>query len=317
MQAVLENAVVFGRFQGLIGIVSEGLEETRSGSDTGRLDLPGIIVLNTGIIHRVGPGRLTVILARRLAAAGYYVLRCDLSGIGDSKRRGDDLPPVEAEMADLRDAVDWFQVARGIQRVILMGICSGADLSLRYAGTDSRIVGMAIIDASTPPTPWHYVRKCFNYKVLRRKLQAVLSVKRAQRARADEPISADVWQYDDTPAMSDPLVKQNLADAYRQAFANSVRTLAIFTTGAAWYNYRNQLFDAFPDVNFAGNLQFEYLKRCDHTITHEINRSLFFEVVESWLARTEFKQPLIADDRIDPVNESSAAGSGDFISVEF
>jgi pimeloyl-ACP methyl ester carboxylesterase len=299
MQAVCEHAVVFGQFNGLVGIVSERLAEC---------DLPGIVILNTGIVHRVGAGRLTVLLARRLALAGHDVLRFDLSGIGDSTRRGDDLPPAEAAMADLSDALGWFQAARGVQRVILIGNCSGADLALHYAATDARVVGMTIIDASTPPTRWHYVRKCFNHKVWRRKFEAILSVVRARRALPKQVIPADVWQYDDTLPLGHPEVHSDLADGYRNAFAKSVQTLAIFTAGAAWYNYRNQLFDAFPELDFTRYFQFQYLKRCDHLITHEANRSILFEIIETWLADTEFKRP---------APEPSSSESNESISLEF
>ncbi len=281
--------MLFGQFNGLVGIVTERAEGMPGVEDSERREQPGIIILNTGIVHRVGAGRLSTTLARRLAIAGHHVLRFDLSGIGDSKRRRDNLPPADGAMADLRDALDWFHSARGIQRVILIGICSGADLSLLYAGNDLRVVGMAIVDASTPPTRWHYLRKCLDHRVWRRKLKALSSVAKARAVRLGHPIAADVLQNGDSLALSHSRAHAMLADAYRNALANSVRILAIFTRGAAWYAYRDQLFDAFPDINFEGNLRFEYFKRCDHLITHEVNRSRFFEVVESWLARTDFK----------------------------
>jgi pimeloyl-ACP methyl ester carboxylesterase len=288
MQAILENAVLFGQFNGLVGVVSERAEGLRGVDDTARGERPGVVILNTGILHRVGAGRLGTILARRLAVAGHDVLRFDLSGIGDSRRRRDNLPPAEGAMADVRDALDWFQSARGINRVILIGICSGADLSLVYAGSDLRVVGIAIVDASTPPTRRHYLHKSLDYKVWRRKLQAIWNVVKARVAGPGHPI-ADVSQHDESVVPDNSSAYAMLADAYRNALANSVRILAIFTSGAAWYSYRNQLFDAFPDVNFDGNLRFEYFKRCDHLITHEANRFRFFEVVESWLTQTEFK----------------------------
>lgn len=316
MQAVLENAVMFGKFGGLVGIVSERVEELPAVDDTARREQPAVVILNTGILHRVGAGRLSVILARRLAIAGHHVLRFDLSGIGDSTRRRDNLPPIEGAIADLRDAVEWFQAARGFKRVILIGNCSGADLALLYAGTDQRVVGMALVDASTPPTLGYYVRKCLDHEVWRRELRALSSVAKARLASPRQPTSADGWQYDDSLRLSSRRAQAMLAGAYRHAFANSVRTLAIFTTGAAWYSYRNQLFDAFPDVNFEGNLRFEYFKRCDHLMTHEANRSRFFEVVESWLALTEFKPPIAAGQRIDSAHERCPTKAADVVSVE-
>jgi pimeloyl-ACP methyl ester carboxylesterase len=317
MLEVVENAVVFGRFNGLVGIVSERVETSVRVDATDRCDQPALIILNTGIVHRVGPGRLGTILARRCAIAGHYALRFDFSGVGDSERRGDHLPPIEGAMADLREAMDWLQAARGVQRVILVGICTGADLSLLYAGTDSRVVGMVIVDVSTPPTRGYYLRKCLDHRVWRRKLQAIASVARAHRRHPERPISADVWQYDDSLPLNHPRVHAALADAYRKAFAGSVRTRAIFTTGAAWYNYRNQLFDAFPEVDFAGNLQFEYFKDCDHTITHDTNRKRLFAAFDSWLAQTEFKASPAFPEETRPLDVPSGAESNDSIVVEF
>ena len=45
---------------------------------------PTVVLLNAGIVHRVGPNRMHVLLARALAAAGIPSLRFDMSGIGDS-----------------------------------------------------------------------------------------------------------------------------------------------------------------------------------------------------------------------------------------
>jgi pimeloyl-ACP methyl ester carboxylesterase len=315
MQTVIENVAVFGQFGGLVGIVSERADDAVRAEEAAPVR-PAIIILNTGIVHRVGVGRLATVWARRLASAGHCVLRFDLSGIGDSERRDDTLSPADGAMADVRDAVDWLQSARAIQRVILIGICSGADLALLYARSDSRVGGLVIIDPSTPPTRWHNLKKCFNHKVWMRKFDAIVSVLKAQRAQPNQAISMDVWKYDSLP-LSDPRVHSILADAYRSAFAQGVRILAVFTQGAAWYNYRRQLFDAFPEIDFDGKLHLEYMERCDHIITHEINRARLFGIADAWMQRTEFKVPIVAPDPCPATAAQSAAESDDLISVEF
>ena len=45
----------------------------------------GINLLDPGIKYRVAPNRLNIKLARRLCQNGYYVLRFDPAGIGDSE----------------------------------------------------------------------------------------------------------------------------------------------------------------------------------------------------------------------------------------
>jgi hypothetical protein len=70
-----EEAVLIGG--SLVGILSR----PPAGVDPA---MPGVLLLNAGRIHRVGPNRLYVAIARRLAAMGFAVCRFDLSGIGDS-----------------------------------------------------------------------------------------------------------------------------------------------------------------------------------------------------------------------------------------
>jgi pimeloyl-ACP methyl ester carboxylesterase len=316
MQSVNESAVVFGQFNGLVGIVSEPADGADGGRASGETIPLAVVILNTGIIHRVGAGRLSTIWARHLAAAGHCVMRFDLSGVGDSERRNDNLPPTDGALADIRDAVDWLQAVRGIHRVILVGLCSGADLSLLYGGTDPRIVGTVIIDASTPPTRGHYLRKLLTLKLWKRQFLDVLSRIRAERHPHVTPTPADQAQFEPLGRDLPPIV-EILTDAYRAAFAKKVRILAIFTSGAAWYNYRNQLYDAFPTIHFDGNLRLEYFQRCDHLITHEANRTRLFDVVDSWLASTEFKHPMVEPESQHASAVISDVDSGDLISVEF
>ncbi|HEV2703008.1 MAG TPA: alpha/beta hydrolase, partial [Steroidobacteraceae bacterium] len=47
----------------------------------------GVILLNAGADYHMGPSRMYVSLARRWARSGYYVLRLDLAGLGDSNTR--------------------------------------------------------------------------------------------------------------------------------------------------------------------------------------------------------------------------------------
>ncbi|MGH7928173.1 MAG: alpha/beta hydrolase, partial [Candidatus Binatia bacterium] len=73
-----EEALLLGKTRSLVGILTDPPEAKRS------TRLPGIILLNAGIIHRVGPNRMHVKIARTLAPMGFVVVRFDFSGIGDS-----------------------------------------------------------------------------------------------------------------------------------------------------------------------------------------------------------------------------------------
>ena len=63
-----EQVVLMGAISSLCGIITRP-----AGDPTG---LP-IILLNTGIIHRVGHHRMNVTIARRYAALGHPVIRFD------------------------------------------------------------------------------------------------------------------------------------------------------------------------------------------------------------------------------------------------
>jgi hypothetical protein len=75
-----EKVVRFGREAKLVGILSEPQGAAGSARE------PMVLLVNSGILHRVGACRFHVRLARRLAEDGVSALRFDFSGIGDSER---------------------------------------------------------------------------------------------------------------------------------------------------------------------------------------------------------------------------------------
>jgi pimeloyl-ACP methyl ester carboxylesterase len=119
------------------------------------------VLLNAGVVYRVGPHRITVNLARRFARAGYHTFRFDLAGLGDSRPRPGGLKGTSWEAAaieDIRAALDHMQKASGVNRFILGGICSGADNSLRVALVDPRVCAVMLLDPYAYRTPGFYLR---------------------------------------------------------------------------------------------------------------------------------------------------------------
>jgi hypothetical protein len=74
------------------------------------------------------------------------VLRFDFSGIGDSNVRTDTLPFDESTISETREAMNYLYRARRCERFVLMGICSGAKVSLKTACYDPRVVGVVLIN---------------------------------------------------------------------------------------------------------------------------------------------------------------------------
>ena len=95
-----------------------------------------VILLNPGADFHIGASRMYVSLARRWARRGYYVLRLDLAGIGDSATRAgksdDEVFPDEA-IDDIRSAIDFMRSRYAISDMTLAGLCSGAYHALRAA----------------------------------------------------------------------------------------------------------------------------------------------------------------------------------------
>jgi alpha-beta hydrolase superfamily lysophospholipase len=95
-----------------------------------------VILLNAGADHHIGASRLYVSLARRWAARGYFVLRLDLAGLGDSATRpgcapNEVFPP--GALADIGSAIEYMRVQYGVRDITLAGLCSGAYHALRAA----------------------------------------------------------------------------------------------------------------------------------------------------------------------------------------
>lgn len=274
-----EKAVLLGPRRSLVGIVTPA-----AGSANASPVLPAIVILNSGIIHRVGANRLSVLLARSVAAAGFAAIRFDLSGIGDSEPRGDATTPLDAAMADIKEALDSVAKIAGDGRFILVGLCSGADHSVIYAGTDPRIVGIAILDPSIPRTPGYFLRH-YGLRLLRGAswLNIILGRHPEIRALRKRMAGDQVSTKADGPSLESPEVRAFLARAYGSAISAGVRILAVLTTGSErQHNYAGQIKDAFPSVRFGERLRTEYLRGVDHTFMSERSRARVTRLIIEW-----------------------------------
>jgi len=155
-----ERAVLLGKKKSLVGVLTE---PKQIGSARNR---PAIILLNAGLMHRVGPHRIYVKIARRLSASGFLAFRFDLAGIGDSGNRTDNLSLQDGVLSDVKEAMDFLAQDQGTRQFILVGICSGANNSLQVAQRDARAIGVIPIEAYYFATPayhrYSYSRRLLN-----------------------------------------------------------------------------------------------------------------------------------------------------------
>ncbi|HSK01877.1 MAG TPA: hypothetical protein VK932_11575, partial [Kofleriaceae bacterium] len=145
--AVRDEVLRLGPEGQLVGIVSHP-----AGVSPPSPPATAVIALPAGVLHRVGPHRLHVALARRLAGRGLPALRLDLGGIGDSLATSHAATFRESAVADTRAAMTGLEGALGARRFVLFGICAGADNALATALVDDRVAGVVLVDAAIYPT---------------------------------------------------------------------------------------------------------------------------------------------------------------------
>jgi len=112
----------------------------------------GVLLLNAGSIHHVGPNRLYTALARRWAALGHTVLRVDLSGIGDSHPHPGEPENIvysDRAVGDVAAALQFLRRQPGIVDTRAIGLCSGAYHAFKAAAAGHPVDGIVMINPLT------------------------------------------------------------------------------------------------------------------------------------------------------------------------
>jgi len=267
-----ERAYAFGEGGGLYGILTEPDAPS---------ERPTVILLNAGLVHRVGPFRISVDLARRLAVLGFSTLRMDLSGLGDSAPRPGEPELHRRVLADLKDAMDLLADKRGARRFVVGGICSGAINAHRAAVADPRVVGLIMLDGYAYPTPQFLLRRYgprltdpgAALRFVGRQVSGLVATQPAVAPSEDDEILSQ-----DFPA------KDRVASELHQLMERNVALLFIYSGN--WYlyfNYHDQIRDNFPNVHFGDRLTVEYFADADHTYTLLEDRERLFATMLGWM----------------------------------
>ena len=136
-----EQAVLLGKSNSLVGIITPPPEAVQKKRNT------AMIFLNAGLVHRIGPNRLYVHLARRLAGQGFLSVRFDFSGIGGSPPGTGTESFAQRAIRETREVMDSICERTGISNFCLIGLCSGAIVAFRTAGKDSRVAAAIMLNA--------------------------------------------------------------------------------------------------------------------------------------------------------------------------
>jgi pimeloyl-ACP methyl ester carboxylesterase len=107
-----------------------------------------VLMVNHGLNHHIGWARMSVVLARRLAAQGVGSLRLDIAGLGDSdasSRRPEHQLYASEAVTDVQEALAWLR-RLGYEQITIIGHSSGAHLGFHAAAVDERVTGLVMIN---------------------------------------------------------------------------------------------------------------------------------------------------------------------------
>lgn len=274
-----EQAITFGKTGGLVGVFSE---------PDARSDKPCVLAFNAGFVHHVGPGRLSVEIARSIAPLGFPTLRFDFSGIGDSAPRVPALDAISCGIADAREAMDHLSSAHGVSKFILLGLCSGARHAHHVAKTDPRVVGCVMLDGYAFSTPKSKTMGL--YAEVRDRLEDPLALFAGAKRRAMRMLSARPAQapqaalQDDGEAFfpTDPTRAEMARDL--QTFASrGLKLLCIYSGEWQVYRYEGQMQEAFAEVSLSTVMTERLIASADHLYFTSAERAQLMTMIQGWL----------------------------------
>ncbi|QSP93686.1 alpha/beta hydrolase [Marinobacter salinisoli] len=279
-----EQVVTVGHERPLVGIFCEPSSADMTDSRT------AVILLNSGVIHRVGSCRLTVTLARAIAqTSGLSTFRFDFSGIGDSEARRGTLTAEQAAVEEVQEVMDHLSSWKQYDRFILYGLCSGAFAAYRTALEDPRVSATVQLDGYCYMTPksylLHYSRRLSSpgrwIKFLLRKL-GLFKIKRgAELSGIDE-------QFFEVPDFASYPPKEDVAKGLEQLNLRNLQMLYVFM-GNEHYKYETQFLDCFSSVPFKDNLKIIHQPLASHILSEPADRQTVVEAIAAWVKSTSRK----------------------------
>ena len=241
---------------------------------------PIFVFLSAGLLHRVGPSRVHVTVARALAAQGFSSLRVDLSGKGDSPGRGS-MPNRQSVAADFDDIRAGLRSRYDDYALVLAGLCSGADNAIRLCLTEPRVQGLLLLDPICFPDAGFRARNLGAKwldprRYLRSAVRRVRGEGPTERGRPNEP-------------EGDPVMLRDLPteDQVREAFScirdRGGRVLSIFTQYAlSYYNSAGQLRSVLNVDGYAGFSTELFWPDVEHTYKLAVQRDRLRAQVLAW-----------------------------------
>jgi pimeloyl-ACP methyl ester carboxylesterase len=272
-----ERVVTIGQESPLIGVLTQ--------PELAQVANPklAVLLLNSGVIHRVGSCRLSVTLARAITeTAGIATLRFDFSGIGDSDARRGSLTAAETAADEVLEVMDYLARERKIEQFILYGLCSGAYASYRTALRDPRVVGIAQIDGycymSWKSYLHHYLPRFLSAQRWLSLIKRRLGLKAVTSGAAVSGIEAKFFE---VPNFGDFPPRAEVSAGLKQLAERGLKLFSVFCH-SEHYNYEGQFRDCFAEVPFGANHKLLYLTQASHILAEPEDQQRVVESMAQW-----------------------------------
>jgi dienelactone hydrolase len=268
-----EQSCEFGPALNLVGVLTD------PPADTVRQDSPIVIMLNAGLLHRVGPHRMSVELARRFAEHGIRSLRFDISGRGDSDSSRISESDESSVLSDIADAMSFLEQRYQVRKFVLLGLCAGSDNSHAVAVRDPRVAGIVHLDGHG-----YWTRRSYMQHYVPRMSRPQAWVNFTRRSLFGETPQEDVDRVSVEQLHRKPFDPKAEVEREVQSLVDrGTQLLYIYTGGVArYYNYAEQFFDMFEGLNPRGLIEVEHYPNADHTYTFPEDRERMFARVIDW-----------------------------------
>ncbi len=268
-----EELLQFGEGGRLFGILTLPGE-----APPGEHALPVFVFLSAGMLHRVGPTRLHVLLSRQLANRGFTSLRVDLSGKGDSPTRPG-LSNQQSVAADFDEILRILKRRLGNTPLVLAGLCSGADNAIRLTVNEPRVVGMVLLDPLCFPDDGFEVRNIV--KKYTSPARYILWLKWRLNRLANPDSGKE--EPGDPLALRDLPSREQMKAAFESIGRRDGRVLSVFTQYALIYYNRSGQLGQVLDVNGYRNFCTEkFWPESEHTYRMELHRRRLMDEIEAW-----------------------------------
>lgn len=277
---MIERSIAFGEQNGLIGTICKPSEQVQGPAGL------GMVLFNAGVIHRIGPHRLNVRLARKLAEQGIPSIRFDLAGLGDSARPGGNHTFEAQAVLDLQSAMDALSSATRTQRFALLGLCSGAVHGYATSFADDRVVGLLMFDNYRYPT----LKAQLNLYAMRVREhglpRAISGWMRRRFSTAFQRVGKAGDESSDVGFISSGPSKTEFADGLKILLERGVKIGLIYTgESPELYNYEGQFQDAFEGLGVTDRVTVNFLPDLDHAATSIAVQADLVLRIQRWAAK--------------------------------